>query len=138
MEASRESGPWACYLASNIRAAPDQTRWCRGEDSRFLQGEKTSSTLCFIPRHEVDALAEVCVIPTRQDGVNGGHDLRSIICRSCTEAISHMAYTETRPWKLYCVSDVFHTILSPLGSSHMLRLTSKAQLRLGGQVVDRS
>lgn len=138
MEASRESGPWACYLASNIRAAPDQTRWCRGKDSRFPQDEKTSSTLCFIPRHEVDALAEVCVIPTRQDGVNGDHDLRSILFRSCTEAISHMAYMETRPWKLYCVSDVFHTILSPLGSSHMLGLTSKAQLRLGGQVVDRS
>ena len=48
-------------------------------------------------KHEVDALAEVCVIPTRQDGLNGDHDLRSILCRSYTEAISHMAYTETRP-----------------------------------------
>ena len=120
MEVSRESGPWACYLASNIRAAPDQTRWCRGKDSRFLQGEKTSSTLCFIPRHDVDALAEVCVIPTRQDGVNGGHDLRSILCRSCTEAISHMAYMETSPWKLYCVRRFpFH--LEPLGSESHAR-----------------
>ena len=89
-------------------------------------------------KHEVDARAEAFVIPTRQDGVNGDHDLRSILCRSYTEAISHMAYTETRPWKLYCVSDVFHSISTPLGSSHMLGLTSKAQLRLGGQVVDRS
>lgn len=48
-------------------------------------------------KHEVDALAEVCVIPTRQDGLNGGHDLRSIHCRSCTKTISDMAYTETRP-----------------------------------------
>ena len=89
-------------------------------------------------KHEVDALAEVCVIPTRQDGLNGDHDLRSILCRSYTEAITHMAYMETRPWKLFCVSDVFHSISTPLGSSHMLGLTSKAQLRLGGQVVDRS
>ena len=89
-------------------------------------------------KHEVDALAEVCVIPTRQDGLNGDHDLRSILCRSYTEAISHMAYMVTRPWKLYCVTDVFHSISSPLGPSHMLGLTFKAQLRLGGQVVHRS